>query len=663
MKKLDERELWTPAQLLQRKFGHVLPERHEVVDFRTYETALFLQSPLFAMANYFYTEDANRDLVPMMPFVGQALLDVAVESQRRRGLPQRVIEIKPRQIGWTTRNLGRALWTAMHPNRHAIILVDQEAVAESLATRLGTMLNNLPLWLQPKRRINNLRSIVFDHPDPKLRMNDPGLNSSLQITVPGPMRGKTPQFVCVSEFAFMSLERQILIMEGLIGAMALTEFSCVILDTTPNGHDDMYEPMVEEAVENNPRWVSKWYSTKTPPTAAQVYEGIFGEPDHPERGFVPAFCPWYFHEAYTTQNESSKGELRKMTPAQLRELQETLGKMPEYGNDEELELRDKYGVSPYRLWWRRRKIDSYKQPNQRMRILTFHQEYATTHYDCFVDYGLSPFDGECLDTVMRQRREPAARGMLREESPNKIVVDQTFHSDWEELRVYAPPQPGEKYTIGVDCGIAYQSRDADATVAQVVRFRDNKLVATYVARAPVYRVREQVFLLYKWYNNAYTGIETAGPGYDLVRTLVDKGLQNYYAYKRLDRDFPEPSPYPGWETNSKTRPIMEAYFCELIDKRDAEKRPAPDIIIPDGQTLRELSTVRREPSGKIKAPSGHDDCVDALMIAIAIARDPWAGLHLPTEKEEVKDTRAFERMFRNTVGSIGTRNRPNIANL
>jgi hypothetical protein len=644
---------------LQSVFGKKKPERHELDAWRLEEIRALHASPMFFRRNYLIIPDKDSNLIRYEPFIGQVILDICFRSQEKRGYAQRIVEIKPRQVGWTTDNIGRAIAKTLRPNVRAMILVDDEDVAGEKATLAGTMINNLPTWLQPMRRIDNLKRIVFDQPNAKLRGKDPGLNSQLIITVPSSMRGVTPQFVVVSEFAFMDSVSQVEVMEGLIGAMPLRENSAVVVDTTPNGYDETYYPLVKEAVENNPKWAKQW-ERRVIPTRAEVIAGLLGEPDHPRKGWVPAFCPWFWHEEYTTADENPRGELSAMSAAEKRELAATLGKIEKYGGAEETDLRERFGVTPGRMFWRRTKIDSYKQPNDRLRLLSFRQEYASTWDGCFIDYGHAPFDVECLDIVMRQGREPAARGALREDNRG-VYLDPSFRSDWWGWRIYGAPESGERYVIGVDCGVAYENRASDATVAQVLRVRDDKVMATFTARAPDYVLIEQLYLGYRWYNNAYLGIETKQSGYNLCRRLFDRGATNQYYWRRNDKALPETTEYLGWETSDKSRPEMESYLVELIDWR-SDGRPDPRITIPDKETLRELMSVKRESSGKIKAPgNNHDDHVDALMIALALARDPYGGQYRVPVAVQRQELNALAKRLGMTETT--QRNRPDLANL
>ncbi len=156
-----------------------------------------------------------------------------------------------------------------------------------------------------------------------------------------------------------------------------------------------------------------------------------------------------------------------------------------------------------------------------------------------------------------------------------------------------------------------------------------------------------------------------GMGYDLVRSCIVMGMGNVHYWKRYDADVPDASKYPGWETTSKTRPLMDQTFTELVCRRDqGSGKPDPDIIIPDAKTIREIRGLTRTPTGAYKSSRGHDDHYDALCIALCIARDPYSGLHRQKEVEEEQKRQEFEMRF-NAMTRMGSasRNRPDLANL
>ena len=629
-------------------------------------------------SNFCYIADKMGNLVTLKAFVGQAIHRVTLDSQLKAGLPGRMVEVKARQLGWTLENIARGLHYCLDENRRSMLLVDDEEVAQEQARRLGTMLNGLPQWMQPMRRIQNLKHLVFDNPNPKDRMTNPGLESAYQITVPSSMRGVPQGFVVISEYAFMEAERQMAVQAGVISAAPLTTNSIIIIDTTPNGPDDFYEPMVRRAVEASPKWVKRIENWQGELTAQQVYDGVLGVPEVVAKGYagqyVPALCPWRLHDEYTCHSKiTPRGELKPLTKYQRAETESTLGKLSKYGGEEEIDLRDRYVLSTERLFWRRRKIDGYEMPTEEMALLAFRQEFLSNVESAFIDSGSAPFDRASMDALLHMESTPKAVGLFAgegrfehwESHGEPITAVHRDPNPWHEVRIYEGVRQGEKYTMGVDTDIAYESADSDASVAQIVRFRDNKVVATYEARVPSYLLLEQLYCLYRLYNNCYYAIETAGMGYDLVRRCIDRGMSNAHYYKRYDKDYPEPTSFPGWETKTNTRPLMDQTFTELLCNRDRQTgKIDPLLNIPDETTIREIRGLTRTQTGSFKSSRGHDDHYDALCIALCIARDPYSGLRSQIVNEEEERKEKFEQAFSyiNATGS-GDRNHPSLANL
>jgi hypothetical protein len=666
-------DLMTVEEFLRSKFGDSRPTKDTLAQWQYAELRQFARSPHFAVSNYFMTRDEiTNNLTRMRPFTGQAILSVCYEAQRRAGYARQIWEYKPRQCGWTSWDLGLAILNALQPNRSSLILVDDEDVGDKIATKVATMVNSIPDWMQPMRRLQSLKYIHFENPNPKERIYEPGLNSSLQIAVPTSFRGDTPPFVLISEFAFMNDQRKALVTEGLIPAMHMTEHVTLIVDTTPNGFDLYYEPKIREIMADNPKWTKRIMEARNL-TAEQVLAGKLGVPDRLDRA-VPAISFWHHHEGYTTRDDNPRGELRKMTREQIGELQSSIGQMNRYGNEEELHLQKYWNLSDGQLYWRRRKIDNSNAPTPEARLLSFHQEFPADIDSGFVNYERSPFDSECMDAVMRQGCVPKARGILRENDKGVIGVDQTFVSDWQEFRLYEPPRSNQMYSLGIDTQTNFESIESDATVCQVVRFSDQKVCATYEARVPAHTLMKQLWLIYLWYQHPYYAIETKGIGFALVRDCIDMGMTNCYYWRRYDKDHAEPTSFPGWDTNARTRPLMDEVLIKGICERNPEtNRPMPGFICPDRSTLKQLQSLTRTQTGALKAQNGHDDCADALAIALYIQRDPWGGFVKDMNKRNsTGKAEDFERAFAEAEHTAkrfgprtygGSRNQPDVSTI
>lgn len=588
--------------------------------------------PIFMIRNSFHTVSKRMELVTVDPFKAQLVLDIVCESQRQAGVAERVLTIKYRQLGSTTWFVCRGMQKGLQPNNIIVVMVPDDDVVKVTNKRVGDIYNNLG-WMTPMRRIDNQGRVVFANPDARTREFDKGLDSQIMVVTPGPLRGISPiSTLILGEFAHIADNSNIDptdMLDGVLTGMSKGEETAVYIDTTPNGYEEDYRPMALEAMERNPKWVKAW--SKIPFLSRKdILAGALGVPDHPEDGWVPYFFPFTAHEEYTTRDYSPIGQRPKLTLAKRKELEATLGKLSKYGNDEEVELIKKYGATLGTIAWRRYTIDNDIQGfDERQKLLTFRQEYASDPESCFVDYGNSAFDPVGLEEYGKMVKEPSARGLLKSYVDNGFLrwrVEENLYY-WDEMRFWAPCDSDDKYVMGVDLGWSFESLECDQTFAHVFRRRDLKQVAVYESRAPMHRVRDCLMALYRYYNNCYTGVETKGPGKNLVYDLFQMGMRNQYRWKRYDQEMLEDTKWLGWETNSNSasRPRMEGILVEETGRRDPDGRPAPGIILRDKLTVDQLKNLKRYPedNGKIKGrPGMKDDAADALMITLAVDRDP-----------------------------------------
>lgn len=639
---------WMSIDSYLKHLAHGQPLTDDMVErFRIKLTRHILDSQVFFMRNLAYCLDKQTDEVTLTdPWFGQTGLDYIIESQRQQGYAQRVIEIKPRQVGWTQALITRALWTCLHPNKHSLIFIPDADVGRRTMARVSTILLNLPQWFQPMIRTNNVNLIEFENPDPRRRSSDPGLQSSFGIVVPSDFRGATNlNMVVLSEYAkyYKSLDVNAFV-ESLQNGMGESVNTCMVIDTTPIGHDDYYEPKAQEACARNPELVKRWYS-KERRTREDIINGWLGVPDDPS-DWVPHFTRWVDHESYTTKDDTPRGELPCMSE-EVKDLMlhgpksewphGQIGTVDRYGNDEEIWLQKDHHATLGQLFFRRTKINKSLKPDWRSKLIGFRQEMAIDHNSCFVSYGSTPFDIRCLDALFRMVRDPYARGVMRSGSDG-IYLDTDYHSDWEEVRLWTTPTGSESYLIAVDVAHAYENVQADDTVAQVFRRRDNKQVAIYQCKVPPHKIIQQLYLLYRFYNDALLAVETEdGIAYDIVRKLYDMGATNQYEWKRIDRSMPDPgtNPFLGWETNPRTRGIMQESLVKLISNINPDGSPAPEIIIRDMETYRQIENLERDPHGHIKGSGKtRDDCAVACMIYAAVNNDPFHSFQLPSKTEQ-----------------------------
>ena len=159
------------------------------------------------------------------------------------------------------------------------------------------------------------------------------------------------------------------------------------------------------------------------------------------------------------------------------------------------------------------------------------------------------------------------------------------------------------YVIGGDTA----GEGSDQFVDQVLDNRTGQQVAILRQGFDEDLYAHQTYALGIWYNTALIGIETNFSTYP-VRELERLGYPNQYVRERVDTYTGNTVEAYGFETNTKTRPIIIAGFVRAA--RD-------DIsLVCDQFTLQEMLTFVRSESWKPEAEEGaHDDCVMAMCIA------------------------------------------------
>jgi hypothetical protein len=144
---------------------------------------------------------------------------------------------------------------------------------------------------------------------------------------------------------------------------------------------------------------------------------------------------------------------------------------------------------------------------------------------------------------------------------------------------------------------------------------------------------EICWLMAKYYNDALVGVETAVFGYAVNKGLERRGTNLYYPSSDANKQ----SPRPGFQTDSKTRPMILDKGREELEKNTSEVR--------DEKILNQMLTFIRNPKkgGRPEADGTmKDDGVMAWSIAGALIdehpyrprKTTYAGeIYQPTERK------------------------------
>ncbi len=268
------------------------------------------------------------------------------------------------------------------------------------------------------------------------------------------------------------------------------------------------------------------------------------------------FFPWWFDPNYKSPVEN------KFEP-----------------NKEERQLMEAFKLVPEQIIWRRKKISEIGDD--------FYQEYPENDVDCWLSNELSAFDGIAIRQYLQQIQGGREEGYVT---------------------VWKGVLGGERYVMGVDT--AGGNPKGDWSVASVLNVRRNEYVARLRARIPPDLFAREVARLGHRYNDAEVAVERESFGHVVLRVLLENNYPNLYYFTDYDTFTGMADKQPGWRTNLKTKPEMISRLQSAIRARD--------IVLWSENLLLEASGYIIE-SGKFKTSAGgHDDELDALMIALQL---------------------------------------------
>ena len=218
--------------------------------------------------------------------------------------------------------------------------------------------------------------------------------------------------------------------------------------------------------------------------------------------------------------------------------------------------------------------------------------------------GSSVFDAEKVTARLLEKVKPAAMGDFTYSYDGLRVTDIRWtESKAGGIRIYKPPEAGAPYVIGCDTA----GDGSDSFVAQVLDNRTGEQVAVLRQTYDEDLFAKQVYCLGMHYNTALIGVETnysTFPVMELERLRYPK----QYVRESIDDYTHKVKKSYGFQTNSKTRPVIIAGLVEVV-------RESVELIC-DQTTLEEMLTFVRNEDGRAEAEAGaHDDCVMALAIA------------------------------------------------
>lgn len=528
----------------------------------------------------FYIVDKKRNTVP---FFFNEVQEDFINKLETLGTNKPFFILKGRQQGFTSVITAIQLsFAIVRKNFSGFTMADRTDNTMAIFNdKARVVYDRLPEELKPSEKFNSRNEMFFDK-----------LNSSWRIATATDQvgRSRTLNFVHFSEVAFY--ECNLSDLQAGIGE-AITAGAIQVYETTANGFNQAKDLWDSESCHN---LFYEWWRS-------QEYRST-------EYEYLETQDPWLI-------------ERKKVLEAK--------------------------GCDKEQITWYCKKYDSYLDKN------TIKQEYPITPTEAFVSSGDCVFDKEAINNQIARCASLQAprRGYFtyKKEAipiPNSegVMVDVEWKIkdiEFVESRdgyIFLHEEPRVKvkdgeithkapYSLGGDTA----GTGKDYFTGKVICNLDDKTVATlhkqYIDE-DLYA--EQMYCLGKYYHDALIGIEI---NYSRQPTRILQKKYNYpnlYMRERLDGASDRSVMDYGFETTSRTKPIIIGELVELM-----RNNPYIEEDIP---TLKEMTTFVKKENGKLEAIDGcHDDLVMAKAIAHFISKKQtrtWIEV-IPTDNEFISE--------------------------
>lgn len=467
--------------------------------------------------------------------------------------PVRYIILKARKEGVST--LVEALiywWTATHQNTRSKIVAHDKDTAMELYEMFRRFYDNANPLFKPSVKYNTRSDLTFDNEQ------GTGLKSMIDVSSAketGTGRGMTITCLHGSEVASWSDGSEL--MAGLMQAVPKIPNTMIFLESTANGIGDFFH--------------KTWQAAKAGNSV-----------------FKPLFFSW-----------SDRPDYSAPIPRNFKLT------------EEEKEIKKKFDLNDNQIAWRRETMKEFANDPRK-----FYQEYPLTDIEAFLSSGSSRFDIASL-VKMEERCKPAKTyDLIEDTAKKKIDFNTPFSFDRAykpievenaPLKIWEQPRPDAEYVIGADVA---EGIGEDFSVATIIKKETMETVARWRGDAEPAEFGEILDTLGRYYNTALIGCEINNHGLTTVQRLRDMNYPNLYRREKgLDERFERHTSKLGWQTSTRTKPLMINALSEAIT---LGKIKDYDITF-----VRECMEYVVDDRGRTNAQTGsHDDTVVATAIAL-----------------------------------------------
>lgn len=526
--------------------------------------------------------DKSANNVPLIMNVAQMHTERVITEMQAAGMPVRIVVLKARQHGETTRGAARQFRNVnIYANRSALIAAHDKDATLNIFRKVQMFQDENPRPLPARYSTRN--ELTYDRPHRSYIIVDTGGKQSLG-------RSGKYDYVHISELAFFEHpEQTMLSVKQCVPKLPHTE---IVLESTANGTGGYFHNAYLKA-------------RKSPCDKDLHYMVVESPSDEEWNGYYRVFNPWFIDKEYAMS-----------VPAGF------------VLSENEQAHKDRYRLTDEQLAWRRWAIAELCGGDEEL----FKQEYPSNDREAFISSGRLYFPATQL-TCLEEHTRPAAIGrfMFGYGDENKPVLEPNEHEGWE---IDEFPVPGRIYALfgdpaeGLDPTETNDPEKTDRSVAHVMDVAAKKIVAKLRCRFHEDIFAEQLALAAQWYNVALLGFELNNKcGGSLKSELKRFNYQNLYRKRRYDKAADEWTEKIGWTTDKITKPMMYNDLRQII--RGYQPNYKPEIFLFSKETVRELFTYITDKDGKTRAQSGeYDDEVAALAGVVQMAMEAAGSMSL-----------------------------------
>ena len=440
--------------------------------------------------------DKRGHFTRLIPNNGQLMLHAEIQQQRARGLPVRIVLLKPRQVGWTTWTEAEAFYDVYHKANINAMAVSVDADSTDVVFGMTKRFHSAHPKPLPTDNTNR-KAIIFSEPH----------RSAFYAQTAGKVgvgRSFQARFLHNSEVAFWSDAATQL--AGVYQMVPEDEGTCVILESTGNGVGGAFYDTYMEAKER----------AKTGDL----------------RGYRPVFFPWSEFSEYAIEPPEGFSLTR-----------------------DEKELKRQFRLSNAQIYWRRLKIQELNG-----RIEVFKQEYPLTDIEAFQTSGSPVFDPGTISFQEKHLRTDVQYGLFDYKTGSWMPNQGGSRYGWQYLdhpgsseHVIGVDTREHRLTDEKD---PKSQRDNDGIVVLERKAGIKRVKAIFRGKMAQKDLGLQVLGAAKHFNQAWV-VPEIPQGMMVLQTLVQAGYPHIYA-RRTKEDTYDPDDLDslGYRTTSATRHML-----------------------------------------------------------------------------------------------------------